>query len=342
MKNKSDLTERNNAKTQRALSLRKVGNNNRKPFVTSCLGGKFFFKNFALLCLLLLNATYFVNAQSVGESGLAFLKHGFGSRNIAMGDLGVASSNDLTALNYNPALLAYDKKSQITFSHNSLFQDLSSEMIGVSFDAFGLPFAIGANTTSINNIEVRTKPGEAEGTFNAHYFFGSISTAYQINPDLSAGATIKYLYENLYSDESTGLAFDFGLSYKNLIGGLTLGASLKNIGSMSSLRSESTELPQDLRIGAAYDFVLSDFIFSATGGFQEYLKEGTAHAHFGGEISYKENFAVRVGYLSGYDSKNISTGFGVIWKSLNIDYAYVPVKFGLGDSHILSLTYTFD
>ena len=339
MKNKFILLKRNTTKSQ---SFHKVGTNFYKSFVPLCLSGKSFFKNVTLLCSMLMSTSPLVNAQTGGESGLSFLKHGFGARNIAMGDLGVASSNDLTALNYNPALLAYNKNSQIAFSHNSLFQDLSSEMIGVSFDAFGLPFAIGANTTSINNIEVRTKPGEAEGTFNAHYFFGSISSAYQFNPDLSAGATVKYLYENLYSDESTGLAFDFGLSYKNLIGGLTLGASLKNIGSMSSLRSESTELPSDLRIGAAYDFSLNDFNFSATGGFQEHLKEGTAHAHFGGEISYKENFAVRVGYLSGYDSKNISTGFGVIWKSLNLDYAYVPVKFGLGDSHILSLTYTFN
>src|SRR3989339_62063 len=342
MKNKFILLKTNTTKSQRAQSLHKVENNLYECLESSCLSGKSFFRSLALFSVLLIFISPMLNAQSVGESGLAFLKHGFGARNIAMGDFGVASSNDLTALNYNPALLAYNKNSQIAFSHNSLFQDLSSEMIGVSFEAFGLPFAIGANTTSISNIEVRTKPGEAEGTFNAHYFFGSISSAYQLNPDLSAGATIKYLYENLYSDESTGLAFDFGLAYKNLISGLTLGASLKNIGSMSSLRSESTELPSDLRIGAAYNFAVSDFNFIATGGFQEYLKEGTAHAHFGGEISYKENFAVRVGYLSGYDSKNISTGFGVIWKSLNLDYAYVPVKFGLGDSHILSLTYTFN
>lgn len=291
--------------------------------------------------LIILLCTVQSFAQSVGESGLAFLKHGFGARNIAMGDFGVASANDLTALNYNPALLV-ENKSQLNFSHNSLFQDMSSEMLGVSFSAFGLPFAVGVNTTSVTGIEVRTMPGEADGTFDAHYFYGSLSSAYAITEKLAAGATVKYIYESMYSDEATGLAFDIGLAYKNLVNGLTLGASLKNIGSMNSLRSESTELPNDLSIGASYDFMLSDFRLTATGGFQEYLKESKAHAHFGGEVSYKENFALRIGYLSGYDSKNISTGFGVIWKSLNLDYAYVPVKYGLGDSHILSLTYTFN
>lgn len=292
--------------------------------------------------LIILLASFQAFAQSAGESGLAFLKHGFGARNIAMGDFGVASANDLTALNYNPALLSGIEFAQIAFSHNSIFQDLSSEVFGVSFKAFGLPFAVGANTTNISNIEIRTKPGEAEGTFNAHYFFGSLSTAYQINYDFAAGATVKYLYESLYSDESTGLAFDFGLSYKNLINGLTLGASIKNIGSMNSLRNESTELPNDLNIGAAYDLYLGNIRVTAVGGFQEYLKEEKVHAHFGGEFSYKENFFVRAGYLSGYDSKSFSAGFGVNWNSLNIDYAYVPVKYGLGDSHIISLTYTFN
>jgi hypothetical protein len=339
MKNKSDLMERNNAKSQ---SLHIVENNICEYFVLWCHGGNLFLRNFAAISLLLIFITPILNAQSVGESGLAFLKHGFGARNIAMGDLGVAASNDLTALNYNPALLAYRNSSQITFSHNSIFQDLTSEIVGVSFNAFGLPFAFGANTTSISNIEIRTKPGEAEGTFNAHYFFGSLSSAYKFYTNFSAGLTVKFLYESIYTDESTGLAFDFGLSHKGLIEGLTLGLSLKNIGNLNSLRNQSAELPNDLRIGVAYDFVINDFTFAATGGMLQYLKEKTTHASFGGEVSYKKSFYLRAGYLSGYESKNLSTGIGVNWSSFNIDYAYVPIKFGLGDSHILSLSYTFN
>jgi len=281
-------------------------------------------------------------AQTAGESGLAFLKYGFGARNIAMGDLGVVSANNVTALNYNPALLTDIEFPQLAFSHNSLFQDLSSEVIGVKFDAFGLPFAIGANTTNISNIEIRNRPGEAEGKFNAHYFFGSISSAYKFNSDFSVGATIKYLYESFYSDEASGLAFDFGLSYKNLIDGLTLGASYKNLGSMNSLRTQSTELPQDLSLGAAYELYFGNLRLTAIGGVKNYLQEEKSHSHVGGEFSYKENFFVRIGYVSGYDAKNLSTGFGVIWNNLNIDYAYVPIKFGLGDSHIISLIYSFD
>ena len=281
-------------------------------------------------------------AQSSGQNGLAFLKNGFGARNIAMSDLGVISANDLSALNYNPALIGIDNKTQLSFSHNSLFQDLSSEMIGASFNMFGLPFAIGVNTTSISNIEVRTRPGEIEGTFSAHYFYGSISSASKIYDRIYFGATFKYLYENLYSDEANGYAIDLGAAYKDVVDGLSIGASVKNLGSMNALRNVSTELPNDLRIGANYEMFFNHFILNTTAGYQKYLGENDSHLHVGAEVVYNQSFALRVGYASGYDAKNLSAGFGIVLKNLNMDYAYVPVKYGLGDSHIITLTYTFN
>jgi hypothetical protein len=293
------------------------------------------------LILLILSGSLI--AQSAGNSGLASLKLGFGARNVAMGDLGVVGVNDLTALNYNPSLFAENIKSQLSFTHNSLFQDVSSEMFAGSFSMFGMPFAVGVNTTSINDIEIRTQPGEAEGTFNAHYFTASLSTAHKIYENLNGGITIKCIYENLYTDDATGLAVDFGLSYKGLIDGLSFGASLKNIGSMNSLRDESTELPTDFRLGAAYEFSFpqAKLDFTALAGFQKYTDTNDSHIHVGGEAVYDKFFSVRLGYMSNYDAKNITAGFGIVWKSLNIDYAYVPVKYGLGDSHIFSFIYNF-
>lgn len=283
-------------------------------------------------------------AQSAGNSGVAFLKFGFGARNIAMSDLGVVSANDLTALNYNPSLLALNNKTQLSFTHNSLFQDLSSEMFGGSFNAFGLPFAIGVNTTTVSNIEVRLRPGDPISTFSAHNFSTSISSAVQVTDNLFAGATFKYVYENIFSDAATGYGFDFGVTYQKLIDGLTLGASLRNIGSMNQLRTESTKLPTDLRLGGAYSFSLAEhnLDFTALAGFQKYTLQNDSHVHLGGEAVYQKMFALRLGYVSGYDSKNISAGFGVFWQGINLDYAYVPVKYGLGDSHIITLIYTFN
>lgn len=296
------------------------------------------------IIIVLLFTSLTVFAQSAGNSGLSFLKLGFGARNIAMSDLGVIGNSDITALNYNPALLADGRKTQLFFTHNNLFDDLSSEMIAGSLNLFGLPFAIGVNTTTISDIEVRTKPGEADSKFDAHYFNASISTAYNISENIFIGATAKYIYENLFSDDANGLGFDFGAAYQNVVDNLSLGFSLRNMGSMNSLRNESTKLPTDLRIGASYFYSLSEYQIDINGisGFQKYTDSDDSHIHFGVEVTYDKLISLRGGYVTGYDSKDLSVGFGVLWNGLNLDYAYVPVNFGLGDSHVITLIYTFN
>lgn len=292
---------------------------------------------------LLFISTVFINAQDAGKSGLSFLKLGAGARNIAMSDFGVVASNDLNAAIYNPSVIALNPKSQLSFTHNSLFKDLNSEFFSGSFSLFDIPIVLGINTTTVSGIEVRTRPGEAESKFDAHYFYGSFSTAYKLYDNLYAGATIKYLYENLFSDDAAGFGFDFGFSFTGIYKNLNIGASIRNIGSMNELRYESTKLPKDFRIGAAYNYFLSDYKlnFTAIGGFQKYLDENNSHLHLGVEVLYFDMFALRGGFITGYDSKNITAGFGIFWRGINIDYAYVPYKYSLGDSNIITFTYSF-
>ena len=58
------------------------------------------------LFLIFIFSPFFIFGQSAGNTGLSFLKFGFGARNIAMGDAGNSASNDLSALYYNPARLS--------------------------------------------------------------------------------------------------------------------------------------------------------------------------------------------------------------------------------------------
>ena len=281
--------------------------------------------------------------QSAGNSGLSFLKFGFGARNISMGDVGLTLSNDVTSLFYNPANLAGNEESQVMFMHNEWIQDVSSEVIGARSQFLGLPVAIGFNTTSISEIEIRQKPGEPDATFDANYFFGSLSTGFFIAEQLSVGGTVKYLYEGLYTDESTGWGFDLGLNYKTPYKGLTAAAILKNLGSMNALRDESTKLPTEFRVGAAYefDFAETDFGLIAAGEFQKYTSDDDPHFNFGGEVMYKKVIALRTGYQSGYESRGFTGGIGLSWGNLNFDYAFVPFTLGLGNASLFSLSFKF-
>ncbi|GAB4300882.1 MAG: hypothetical protein Kow0098_28660 [Ignavibacteriaceae bacterium] len=282
-------------------------------------------------------------AQSAGNSGLSFLKFGFGARNIAMGDAGNAVSDDLTALFYNPAKLKAGTGSEILLMHNEWIQDVSSEVLGVKSDLFGLPVALGFNVTTVRDIEVRSKPGPAESTFDANYFFGSISTGFRVYKQMYFGISGKYLYEGLFTDEATGFGFDFGALYSEAFEGLDLSAVVKNLGSMNKLRSSETELPTEFRVGASYRVqkAMKDFDFIIAAEYQKYTSSDDSHLNFGGEIFYDNLFAIRAGYQTGYESRSFTGGIGLKWGMLKFDYAFLPFALGLGNANLFSLQLHF-
>ncbi len=295
-----------------------------------------------LLSILLF--TEILIGQNAGSTGLSFLKSSFGARNLAMGDLGVAGPEDMSSFYYNPAMLSNFISSQLFIAHNQAMQDLSSQIFGASFEVFDMPFAVSMNTTSVDGIEVRTQPGEIESKFKAHYFFTGLSTGFSLYENFSAGLTIKYVYENLFSDESSGLSYDLGLYYSDLYENLNVGVSFRNLGSMNKLRNEASRLPKDFRLGVSYESLLeminSEILL--TGGYQKYTDLADSHIHLGGEIFYDNLLALRAGYITGYDSKGLTFGTGISWNNINFDYAFVPYEYDLGNSHTISLMYTFN
>lgn len=298
-------------------------------------------KKIAVIFLLITSITF---GQSAGNTGMSFLKIGFGARHLALSDFGIVGSNDITSYNYNPALISNFENSQIIFTHNQWIQDLSSNMFGASFELFSLPFALTVNSTSIKDIEVRTRPGEVQSTFNANYMYIGLTTGFRVYENLSAGLTFRYVYENLFSDESSGILFDFGLHYLDIIKNLDLGFSLRNLGSVDALRNEETQLPTDLRIGASYKISAESIStdFTLLGGYQKYTPVDASHIHLGGEAFYDEVVAVRLGYMTGYESKGLTAGLGLHWNGINFDYAFTPFDYNLGNSHTISLMYTFN
>jgi len=297
-------------------------------------------KKFLLIFIL---ASSCIFAQSAGNTGLSFLKFGFGARNIAMGDAGASASNDLSALFYNPSRLVLIEKNEVLIMHSSWIQDVNSELFGIKWNMFGLPWAVGLNYTNISDIEIRIRPGEPDSKFNANYFFGSLSTGFYVWDKLSLGTTIRYMYEGLLSDESNGWGFDFGLNYETSFKGLSVSTVIKNIGSMNALRNQETKLPTDFRLGAAYNFGVEsaklDFI--AVAEFQKYLDTDDIHLNLGGDIVYDHIIALRVGYQSGYEAKSFTGGIGLMWGSLRFDYTYMPFSLDLGNANLFSLQFKF-
>jgi len=285
----------------------------------------------------------FIYSQTAGESGIAFLKIGFGARNIAMGNAGTVFSNGVTAQFYNPAKLAYNEDKELIVMHNNWIQDINSDVVGVTTKLLGIRIGVGVNITSVNDIEVRTKPGEAQAKFDAKFFSGSISTGFEIYNGIKFGITYKYLYEQFLINEAKGYAWDFGLDYKTQIPNLSVSLVIKNLGSMEALVNEGTVLPREVAAGINYiiDVPEYELNFIVGGEIQRFTKSDINHINVGGEATYKNLVAVRMGYQSGYDSRSFTYGFGLMWNNLTFDFAYVPFQQGLGNANLFSLRYKF-
>jgi len=279
-------------------------------------------------------------AQNAGNTGYSFLKIGSGAAEISLAEAVTSRFVSIFSLNYNPALISEVKSSSLGLMHNEWIQDLSGEYLIGSSKVLGIPIFININSTKISNIEIRTRPGEAEGTFNAQYFYGGLGTGIELFKDFSAGIQFKYLYENIYVDESNGYAFDFGVYKKNLITNVNAGLSFRNFGKVNKLSSESSDLPSEMRFGLNYAGNLSagKFYFFPTLDIQKYFNQDKLNFLIGLETNYDQLLSVRLGYNSGRDLNNFTFGAGIKYKSFSFDYAFLPFKQNFGNANLISIS----
>jgi len=278
---------------------------------------------------------------------MTFLTLGVSARGLAMGDAMSALASGAAATHYNPAsLLTPDGQpslTQILFSHKEWIQDTRSEFLGASVP-LGNDQTIGfsLNTTTVSGIEVRVRPGPSEGTFTAREFSAGISYAQRIDSTISVGISGKFLYEKILIDEASGFAADAGVRWQTPFENILVGASVANIGSMNSFRTESTRLPTMLRVGPAYTFRVEESrLLCAVGAdLVRVFPDGQTLVNAGGEVIINDFVAVRGGYQFGSDSRGLTLGIGILYKSLALDYAYARVGSDLGSGHTISLAVT--
>ncbi|MBI3195030.1 MAG: PorV/PorQ family protein [Ignavibacteriae bacterium] len=297
-------------------------------------------RNFIIL--IFLGISFQLSFAQAGKTGLSFLKLGLGSRALSMGEAYSTIGTEPFAMNYNPATLTQSQSVQVVFSHREWVQDTKSDFLGVStvLDNFVLGF--GVQSLSVSNIEIRSVPGPLEGTFDAKNASLGVTTAYKFSDELSIGLTANYLYEKIYVDEATGYGLNIGATYLTPWD-VRLGLSYANLGSMSELNRTATTLPATIRFGGAYEIPLKsvDGNFITAAEIISVKNEGTAHVHLGVEFDFQQMFALRGGFQSGYESKNITTGVGFKYEMFKLDYAFVPVKLDFGSSHTFTIGVVF-
>jgi len=292
---------------------------------------------------LLLVGIYPVFAQP-GQSGMAFLKLGVSGRGTGMADAGNAVLSGAAATYYNPAGLITGEPNpaatQLMFMHRAWIQDTRMEFLGASiFLDENNALGAGVNGTTVSDIEVRTRPGPADGTFTSQEFSVGLSYAHRFGPDLRIGVTGKFLYQKIFVDEGTGFAADLGAIWKSPLDSLVIGAAICNLGSMGALRSEKTTLPSLLRVGPAYTLPVAAGEMAATfaADFVRIFPEQRSYLNTGAELKFSTLFAARGGYQFGSEGRGLTLGVGLSYGILVLDYAFAKISSDLGDAHTISL-----
>lgn len=292
-----------------------------------------------LLYIILLPSIVFAQA---GTSGAAFLKIGLSPRAGGMGEAFVAIADDAGGTYYNPAGLLLRQSPQIDLTHRAWIDDIQSQSLSACVPMGNIALGLNVTTTTVSNIEIRTRPGDSEGNFTSRDFVLGGSIAYRIAGDVTIGGTAKYVFEKIFVDEWSGLGFDFGIHYRTTVEGLALGVSFSNLGSMTGTNTPPINLPATLRAGAAYtlpiEFMRSDLTVAAD--VVQLTRDGIFHSHFGGEFVIDQTVALRLGYQTGYDFRNFTAGVGIRYRSFSLDYCILPMSQQAGTAQTIGLGLT--
>jgi hypothetical protein len=193
-----------------------------------------------------------------GTSAATFLDLGYGARTIAMAEAYVSAADDVAALQYNPAGLAYpafvldprqqNKPYEMMLAESLLVQDIQMTQLGLVKRPYGFSFT----RLDLGGIEARTaETASPDSTIGASDMALGMSGARMFGP-VALGVTGRFIQENIGHNSANAFALDLGGLHRFDGLPLSVGAALNNFGTKVRFVSQSSPLPLVLRTGATY------------------------------------------------------------------------------------------
>jgi len=264
---------------------------------------------------------------SSGNRSSSVFNQPIGARVLGMGDAFISVSDDVNAINWNPAGLAQLKQSELSASYAPWLTDITHTFVGIASPGTGgMVYGVAASIYDTGSFELvtanTTKTIKAEvdqsiiGTLAKKNFISSNNMSW------SAGINFKYLSSTLIEEyKAATFAIDAGLlgsTGKNT----RVGIAVQNVGGGIKYKEETDPLPMTVRAGVSYN-VMNNVInkLTAAAEIARYY-EGDSHIHLGFEYWYAKLLALRLGYKSGYDIESVTYGMGVNVKGYQFDYGF--------------------
>lgn len=283
-------------------------------------------------------------AASDGTTGASSLKLAVGARGLAMGEAFAAVADGSDALQWNPAGLILGPRRSVTAGFQPMAEDVSvSQAAGAArFGRIAAGVAYGAVTAA--DLEAYDDVGNRTGSFQAKDQTISAGAAWG-GRRFSAGLTGRLWSSDIDGESASSAMADVGLAFENPFArSVRHGLVARHIGGKVSYVSQKDPLPLTLTFGTLIR-VGRRVLLSGDYG-NEKGAGGYFAAGFEWAAATTENFglAVRAGYNTrrsdAGDLAGAAAGAGLSWRSVTIDYAWVPYG-DIGHSQAVTLGFRF-
>ncbi len=274
----------------------------------------------------------YLRAQTNRNSG-PLLELPASTRALALGNSFVAAGQDEAAIFYNPAQLALVRSISAGLSVQQWFLSSTLAAAAAAARVWRGTVAVGLQVLDYGTTErafTDPPPDGGSGTNTTISAGGDYvaSVAYAVSVrGLRLGATAKYVSQRLVDQSGGTGAVDVGAAFD--IRGVTLGASLQNMGGDISIANDRRPLPRMVHVGAAVP-VRGVGPVDVIGTIEvAHTRNGTTEPLGGVEVAYHATSDVtllgRVGALAPPEGARISPvsfGGGLRARNLALDYAY--------------------
>ncbi len=278
------------------------------------------------------------NKDRTGQAGATELLINPWARSSGWGSANMSRVRGLEAMWGNVAGTAFTQGTQLIFANTQWLKGTGTNIMAFGLNQHvGETGVLGIQVMSMNfgEVDITTvaNPDEPQGTFKPNLMNLGFSYSKAFSNSIYAGVLVKIISESISDVSAVGVALDAGIQY--VTGAeeqITFGIALKNWGpkmkysgdglsirtllsgqdDMSTLeqRSASFEIPAQLNIGAAYDFIFpKEYRLTVAGTF---VSNSFSKDQFAGglEFSLKDYVQIRGGYT--YEN-------GMFENSLNVE-----------------------
>jgi hypothetical protein len=287
-------------------------------------------------------------AASADPSAFAFLEVPAGARAAALGGAYTSLASGAEAPFWNAAGLSTTRGFELAASHEEFFQTLRHDQFAIAGPAWGGAIGASIRAQYSGSIVERDDLGNQIGSFGSHDLEFALSYGHAVGGGLAVGGAAKYVRERIADLAAATWAFDGGVTLDpSRFPRLTLGLAAQNLGpaaayTIDGIKGEPMNLPAAIQTGGSYAIV-SGPTFAVRGALEGRFTRGRSGVGMvGAEIGAPAaGAALRIGMRVNDSASSFAMGAGYTTGGLRLDYAFVPYKQDLGDTHRFSLAARF-